>query len=143
MIRIANIQDIENLVVFMREVYDDIGTLFNVGFSTKSLDSFFNKFTCNGGLIFLSEDKNNKINGYCFVSFGSSMFDDSCLSMSIVGLYVSKKDRKNGIGKQLIDGSEKLAKEKGIKQIIMDMQKEVKIDNSYEHVGNLYRKVVQ
>ncbi len=143
MIRLAEIKDIKNLIEFMREVYDDIGKPFMVSFDVESLNSFFKNFLLDGSFILLSEDKENKINGYCMNSFGRSMFDNSCLSMSIVGLYLSKKDRGNKIGQGLIEESEKIAKEKGVKQIVMDMQKEVKIDYGFEHVGNLYRKVVQ
>jgi len=142
-IRFANITDIENILSLEEEIYkthlnkrpdliDETKRLFNY-------NSIKYRIENDNGKIFLLEDENYKIIGYCITMLNEiinhQVFKDM-KSLLIEDLYIDEKHRRKGLGKKLFEEVKKYGKEKNVNFIELDVWEfNQNAKSFYEYLG--------
>lgn len=94
----------------------------------------FNKEVLRKLYVITARNKENKVVGYLFfMVFNSPYYGDQCCQVDM--FYLQKMYRKQGIGKQMFQLLEQVAKELGCKQLFSSSNLKGPLDSFYSKLG--------
>ena len=138
--RVANVSDVDRILMLEEQVFELHSKSRPDWIGKNPLSYEYIESIVNGdnGMIFIAEVENQVV-GHCIVFIreirNHHLFHDM-INIEVDDLCVDEKYRKKGIGKKLFEEVEKLAKEKGIKFIelnVWEFNQDAK--GFYEHLG--------
>jgi phosphinothricin acetyltransferase len=116
-IRIATIPDLKSIVEIYNQAIDDEFCTADLEHVTiSSMEEWFKQHTPDKYPIFIAEDKNNIVCGWCSLS-PHRPGRKALASIAEISFYIHKNFRRKGIGKQLIAYALRKAPQLGFKNL--------------------------